>query len=101
MASKKQLEEEAEAMVNSLNANIHEIELSIKSGVDEVDQQITTHLTALKKIRLELRLAINNHDLAQMDDQPEKVDDIWETISEGRKLLSEKKKVFKNRANKQ
>ncbi|HKK63215.1 MAG TPA: hypothetical protein VJ951_11655 [Bacteroidales bacterium] len=100
MASKKHLKEEALAMIDSLNENIHEIELSIKSGADEVDQEITTHLTALKKVRLQLRLVLDKYNLSQVNDDAEKANEIWEIISDGRKVLSEKKRIFDNRTNK-
>ncbi len=96
MSSKEQLLEEGKAMLDSINENIRDIELSIKAGSSEVDQEVTTHLTALKKARLDLRLILENRNPDQSK-TTENLDEYWEIIADGRKLLEEQKKVFKNR----
>jgi hypothetical protein len=96
MSSNEHILEEGKAMLDSVNENIREIELGIKAGAKEIDQAITTHLTALKKVRLDLRLILDNNNLDQSE-ATEDLDKYWEVIAKGRKLLKEQKKIFKNR----
>jgi len=95
MASNKELSEEAQSLIESIDENMREIELAVKSGDEEVNQELTTHLTSLKRVRLELRLLLKDN--GQGNDVENKIDDPWEIISKGRKLLEEQKKIIKNR----
>jgi len=96
MSSNEHLLEESKAMLDSVNENIREIELSIKAGSSEIDQAVTTHLTALKKVRLSVRLILEDGNSEQQK-KTEGLDEYWKIIAKGRKLLEEQKKIFKNR----
>lgn len=96
MSSKQQLKEEAKALMDSLTENVHEIELSIKSGSANHDESLSALLTSLKKVRFELRVIVEHED-PDKEDMSAELEKEWEIISTGRKLLEEQKKIIKNR----
>ncbi|NBC24005.1 MAG: hypothetical protein GVX78_00125 [Bacteroidetes bacterium] len=96
MARHEELIKEAKTMVDSIDENLREIELAIKAGSEPIDASINTHLTALKRIRFELRTILKK-DINHSSNKINQLESEWETIVSGRKLLEEQKKIFKNR----
>jgi hypothetical protein len=98
MASKDDIINEVESLYQSVEKNIREIEIAIKSNGENPEEQLNNHLNRLKKVRFKLRAGLDGlekNPSAEIDKIEDK--EIWELISEARKLLDEQKKIIKNR----
>ncbi len=95
MKNGEEISSNIQSLIASIDQNIREIEEAVKADSETVDKGLNTHLTRLKRVRLELRLIESQNNDAMQDDSLR--EEAWETISRGRKLLEEQQKIFKNR----
>jgi len=95
MENGDELSSNIQSLVESIDRNIREIEEAVKADSKTVDKGLNTQLTKLKRIRLELRLINSDSDDPLHGNSARK--EAWEMIAQGRKLLEEQQKIFKNR----